>query len=539
MFSSLSNRAGILHFRLVEFVGYAVSSTYRNGIFTVLTPLDRCGIMSTPFQVKFNVCDSGDRMKSENNKQTEISENVPAVVESDGANVVVPIENERTASSVADGHALSVAENSPPVEPDDVREYERAHDGDESMRGGYASVNGQTVKANSRLIWTVVAVMTALCIAVGVLSSVLTGYFMRRGEKPPVIDTHGDVQQNIAAVVAARKSSIAEVSCGGLKGSGIVMKRDGGTVYVLTNAHVLESYVMVEQLPAVRFYGEDAFYQAAVVGYDGFYDVAVISVEHNTVHTVYDLDGSSFFSPGVKYNEGDYVVSIGNAMGMGIASYDGIISRASEMLECNELFNAGGKKTVPVMRTTAVINAGMSGGGVFDMKGNLIGLGTYRMSNSDGVDTEGGASTDVEDTGFATPISVLYPVYRRIMSEGNGGAVHQTAVMLRSSDTSATGQVGMPFGYTCEYRCGKLTIVALNQGTPPEAVNVGDVVTRVGGLVLIAENEGETSVNSDVCALVGTLLCYSGRGNGAALTVALERDGAPITVVYRDYRYAL
>ncbi|MDE6401811.1 MAG: serine protease [Clostridiales bacterium] len=479
-------------------------------------------------------------MKDENKHQNEISENVPAVVASDDTSGVAPIAEESlSAPSVADARALSVTDKSAPADPTDVHEYDRLRDGDESMRGGYASVKGQTVKANNRMIWIIVALMAALSIAVGVLSSTLTGYFMRRGEKPPVINTNGDVQQNIAAVIAARKSSIAEVACGGLKGSGIVMKRDGETVYVLTNAHVLESYVMIEQLPAIRFYGEDGFYQAAVVGYDAFYDVAVLSIDHTTVHTVYDLDGSEFFSPDVKYNEGDYVVSIGNAMGMGIASYDGIISRASEMLECNEIFNAGGKKTVPVMRTTAVINAGMSGGGVFDMQGHLIGLGTYRMSNSDGVDTEGGASTDVEDTGFATPISVLYPVYKRIMAEGNGGAVRQTSVTLRASDTSAIGRVSMPFGYTCEYRNGRLTVVALNQGTPPKTVSVGDVVTRVGNLRLIDDVDGESSVNSDVCALVGTLLGYSGRGDGAALTIALDRDGSPLTVVYDDYRYAL
>ncbi|MDE6965808.1 MAG: serine protease [Clostridiales bacterium] len=478
-------------------------------------------------------------MKNENNKTNEISENVPAVVENDGANVVATVaEPDSSAPIVADARALSVADKTPPAEPTDVREYAQAQS-DESMRGGYASVNGRNVRTDNRLVWMIVALMTALCIAVGVLSSALTGYFMRRGEKPPVIDTHGDVQQNIAAVIAARKSSIAEVSCGGLKGSGIVMKREGDTVYVLTNAHVLESYVMVEQLPAVRFYGEDGFYQASVVGYDGFYDVAVLSLDHTTVHTVYNLDGSEFFSPDVKYSEGDYVVSIGNAMGMGVASYDGIISRASEMLECNELFNAGGKKTVPVMRTTAVINAGMSGGGVFDMRGNLVGLGTYRMSNTDGVGVEGGASSDVEDTGFATPVSVLYPVYKRILAEGKGGEVRQTPVTLRASDTSAIGRVGLPFGYSCEYRNGRLTVVALNQGTPPEAVVVGDVVTRVGGFRLVYDDDGNTIVNSDVCSLVGTLLGYSGRGNGAVLTVALERDGSPLTVTYSDYRYAL
>lgn len=452
--------------------------------------------------------------------------NVPAPAQSDGALTAVESNSAELAET---NRALAPTEcDNMPSEPVRVREYDGTRD-DESLRGGYASVKGNSVfSREKKFIWLIIALMTALCIAVGVCSSVLTGYFMRKGEKPPVISTNGKIQQNIAAVVSARKSSIAEISCGGLKGSGIVMKRDGQSVYVLTNAHVIEKYVTLGSEPAVRFYGEDDYYAARVVGYDGFYDVAVVVLDHDTVFTVYDLDGSEYFSPDVEYNAGDYVVSIGNAMGMGIAAYDGIISRSSELLECDELFTSG-KKTVPVMRTTAVINAGMSGGGVFDMNGNLVGLGTYRMSNSAGVDTDGDANTDVEDTGFATPVSIFYPVYKRIMSEANGGAVGLMRVSMRRVQSSAIGWLGMPFGFACEYRKGKLTVVGLDQGTPSKSVQVGDVMTDIGAI----------PVTSDVCIAIGALLRYHGRGSGKALRLTLDRNGSAITVTYEDYRYAV
>ena len=87
-------------------------------------------------------------MKNENNKTNEISENVPAVVENDGANVVATVaEPDSSAPVVADARALSVADKTPPAEPTDVREYAQAQS-DESMRGGYASVNGRNVRTD-------------------------------------------------------------------------------------------------------------------------------------------------------------------------------------------------------------------------------------------------------------------------------------------------------------------------------------------------------------------------------------------------------
>lgn len=390
---------------------------------------------------------------------------------------------------------------------------------------------GRAAKRNKgadRLLWIVIAVMTVLCITVGVCSSLLTAHFMRTGEKPPVIKAI-DVRQNTAAVVAARKSNVAEVRCGSLSASGVVMKRDGSNVIVMTNTHAVRAYVESSVNPLVRFFGEDDYYTGSVLGYNDRYDIAVISVTHDTVYTVYDLDGSEFFAPGTTFSEGDYVVSMGNAMSMGIASYNGIISRKSELLECNELFS-GGKKIVPVTRTTAVINAGMSGGAVFDMNGYFVGLGTYRMSSSTGVgESEGGASTDVEDTGFFTPVSVVYPIYKQIIAQSGGGAVGVMNITAKKSSTSSVGWLGLPLGFNVEYRSGALTVVSLDSGTPAKNVAVGDVVTSIG----------QSAVTDDICSLVGSLLRYRYGGSGDKLRISFSRGGAPYSVVFDDYAYGI
>lgn len=127
---------------------------------------------------------------------------------------------------------------------------------DGSMSGGFASVKSMRRREN-RLVWAVVVVMCVMCIAVGICSSVLTAYFMRKGNVPPQINPT-DVSQNTAAVVAARKPSVAEVRGGNLRGSGVITKYENGRVYLLTNRHVIAGGAV-----SVRFGGEDSFTRRA------------------------------------------------------------------------------------------------------------------------------------------------------------------------------------------------------------------------------------------------------------------------------------
>lgn len=426
-----------------------------------------------------------------------------------------------------------------PAEPDAITMYE-AEQGDSSMHGGYASVKGSPVdKRDNKLVWIVILVMTVMCIAVGICSAVITARLVQKGFKPASVNTNGVVQQNVSAVVTARKSSIVEVRCGGsLTSSGIVMKRDGKKAIVLTNAHAIAPYVTNTLADLhVRFYGYDMYFaEVDVVGYDSHYDVAVLSVPVDDELVIYDIDGSAVLSPDVQFIEGDYVVSIGNAMSMGISAYDGIISRKSELLECDEILGASGKKTVPVFRTTAVINAGMSGGGVFDMKGRLIGLGTYRMSNTAGVDIDGATNTDVEDTGFATPMSIVYPVYKRILA-GDGGAVGLFTVTVDKTKSSAIGSMDLPMlDIACEYKGFNLTVK--NVYDPSSKIKVGDIITKIGDYE-VTQKFDEINDFSDICGVTGQFLRYHRQGTGKPLNLTVERDGAMLTVTFDGVCYAI
>lgn len=390
---------------------------------------------------------------------------------------------------------------------------------EEKQSTGYArSVGAEPVRDGSRLVWITMIVMAVLCIAVGVLSSTLTGYFMRRGMPPQPIDTE-DVRQAVAAVVEARKPSVVEIECGGLRGTGVITKLENNKIYIITNAHVIGAH----STASVRFDGDDDFYSAVTVGYSSYYDIAVVSVTgYNPPHGVYDIEGSDVFDARAEYKDGEYVVAIGNGMSMGIAAYDGIISRSSELLAYDD-------KTVPVLRTTAAINAGMSGCGLFDMSGRLIGIGTYRMTSLSGASS--GHEDDVEDTGFAVPVSVVYPVYKQILeSAGGEEESHMPNLTFSKPRTTSIGAITFDLrGYgvfTAEYRNGKLTVVGVDANMAPQGLEFGDVITAIGSVEL----------DSDICATCGEFLRYrSGASRGTVMTLTVKRGAAVSTITVDGY----
>ena len=450
-------------------------------------------------------------------KKNEQKSNVPAIAQSDELRVADNTE-ELPAEIPA---PIASANETAAADPRRVTEIP-LNDADENMTGGYASVNAIRHSENKTL-WIVVAVMCAMCLVVGICCSLITAVYMRRGQNPPSINPT-DGSGAVAAVVAARKQCVAEVDCAGImRGSGVVTKIEGNNIFVITNRHVIRRDNGDEDLGgaiSVRFFGEDDFYPADVVGYSTLYDIAVLKIAHDPVYKIYALDSENgtAFARDAEYAEGDSVVAIGNAMSMGIASYDGIISRASELLEYDG-------KMMPVLRTTAAENAGMSGGALFDMSGRLIGIGSYRMSSQSGGVTH---EDDVEDTGFAIPVSIVYPVYKQILRYGNGGEIDGLpSLELSRSSSSAIGQVRLSlfdFGtFSAEYNKGRLTVNTVDGNNPPKGISVGDRINKIG----------DASVASDICKLVGELLCYRYNGDGQSLSIGLDGKSAAVAERYR------
>ncbi|HXV73206.1 MAG TPA: DegQ family serine endoprotease [Sphingomonadales bacterium] len=141
-------------------------------------------------------------------------------------------------------------------------------------------------------------------------------------------------------------------------GSGFLISADG---YIVTNNHVINE---AEEITVTLMSGEE--YKAEVVGRDGFTDVALLKIEAGK-----SLQFAAF-GDSDKIRVGEWVITIGNPFGLGGTVTAGIISAR------NRDINNGPYDDF--IQTDASINRGNSGGPMFNMKGEVIGVNTMIFS---------------------------------------------------------------------------------------------------------------------------------------------------------------
>jgi len=173
-------------------------------------------------------------------------------------------------------------------------------------------------------------------------------------------------------------------------GSGFIIDyRTNGDAYVVTNNHVVQNadevFVLLHDNTRIR---------ASIVGRDVKTDLAVLKV-----HTDQKLPSVSFGNS-KKTRVGDWVLAIGNPFGLGGTVTAGIVSARGRDI------NAGPYDDF--IQTDASINRGNSGGPMFNMDGDVIGINTAIYSPS-------GGSVGI---GFAIPSSTADPVIRQLIKNG-------------------------------------------------------------------------------------------------------------------------
>lgn len=161
-------------------------------------------------------------------------------------------------------------------------------------------------------------------------------------------------------------------------GSGVVISEDG---YIVTNYHV------VEDADSIRVRLTDGTeFEAHLLASDGRNDLALLWIdagEHPL--TVAQMGCSSDLVVGER------VLAIGNPLGaLGGTVTDGIISATARTLEING-------NTMTLLQTNAAVNPGNSGGGLFNLAGQLVGVVNAKCSDD-----------DVEGLGFAIPVDTVY-----------------------------------------------------------------------------------------------------------------------------------
>lgn len=239
------------------------------------------------------------------------------------------------------------------------------------------------------------------------------------------------------------------------EGSGVVIAEGG---YVLTNYHVIaggDSYQVL--MPD----GEKV--DASLIGYDSSYDIAVLRVAERADA----LMPAAIGSVGVM-KVGSTVVAIGNPGGETLSNTvtQGVIS-------CLERAIDGGNtsRTVSYIQHDAAINSGNSGGGLFDVNGNLIGINTLKYGNQS-MYFMGGAT--YEGLGFAIPIDTVIDVaydlikYGAVQRAGLGVMIYEVDGADEPSDAQT------PAG---------LYVGSLVEGGPAERAGMlpGDYIIGIAG----------------------------------------------------------
>jgi len=267
-------------------------------------------------------------------------------------------------------------------------------------------------------------------------------------------------------------------------GSGFIVRSDG---VVLTNAHVVAGADTV----LVKLSDRREF-KAQIVGADEQTDIAVLRIDAKNLPTVRLGDARSV-------RVGDWVLAIGNPYGFGGTVTAGIISA---------LHRVTGVTPSPAydryIQTDAAINMGNSGGPMFDLQGNVIGINTALISPT-------GTNVGI---GLAIPAELAKPVIDALR-RGERPQRGYLGVSLQPLDEDIAGPLGLPKDR------GEI-VRTVQPGTPAAKAGIqqGDVILSVGGReVNPDESVSYLIANTPVGSRVPLLIVRNGRRMTIPITV--------------------
>lgn len=240
-------------------------------------------------------------------------------------------------------------------------------------------------------------------------------------------------------------------------GSGVIISEDG---YIITNNHVIEGASSIK----VRL-SDKTEYEATLVGTDSKTDIAVLKIEATGLTPAVIGDSDTL-------KVGEFALAVGNPLGtLGGTVTDGIISALNRDITVNN-------QTMSLLQTNAAVNPGNSGGGLFNERGELIGIVNAKSDGS-----------DVEGLGFAIPINTAMEVAESLMTTGY---VTGRPAMGVSVIAVTDMQTAMQYGVS---QMG-VYIAQVNEGGAADqaGLEVGDLLVSIDGNAI--------STTSDVTSIL-------------------------------------
>ena len=269
-------------------------------------------------------------------------------------------------------------------------------------------------------------------------------------------------------------------------GSGFILTEDG---YILTNKHVIENATSI----TVAMY-DGTTYPATLIGYDTSNDIAVLKIDAKGLTPVVLGDSDDL-------RVGDDVVAIGNPLGeLTFSQTKGTVSAL------NRSVTLSSSVTMNLIQTDTAINSGNSGGALFNLYGEVVGITNAKYSTSM---YSGEASID--NIGFAIPINSVRDIVTSIIEKGY---ISRPYIGVSVSNVSEESQnYGMPQG---------AAIRSVEKDGPAEkgGLQANDIVTAINGETIASYEELAARVSDSEPGDVLTFTVYR-RGETLSLTVTV------------------
>ena len=228
-------------------------------------------------------------------------------------------------------------------------------------------------------------------------------------------------------------------------GSGFILTDDG---YIITNHHVIENSDSI----TVSLY-DGTTYEAELIGYDASNDIAVLKVEAEGLTPVVIGDFENL-------NVGDSVIAIGNPLGeLTFSLTSGAVSALDREITLSN------SVTMELIQTDCAINSGNSGGALFNLYGEVVGVTNAKYSGSGG-----GASID--NIGFAIPINHVKDIIKSIIENGY---ITKPYIGVSVTDVSReTQSYGLPKG-------AAVRSIAEDGPAADTGLEESDIITAING----------------------------------------------------------
>lgn len=303
---------------------------------------------------------------------------------------------------------------------------------------------------------------------------------------------------NVKAVVAISNQALStnlfgQVSETASSGSGFIISQDG---YVVTNYHVVSGATTLKVIT-----WDTKEYVATLIGGDATNDIAVLKIEGSDFP--YVKLGSS-----EKMAVGDRVAAIGNPLGELTSTLTvGYISATDRAVNTDGTY-------INMLQTDAAINSGNSGGPLFNMHGEVIGITTAKYSGT----SNSGAT--IEGIGFAIPIDDVTGIISDLKDKGYISGAY-LGVMVQDVNAEAAEMYGVPTGaYVVEVTEGNC---AEKAGIQPK-----DIITNIGGYDVSSMSDLTRALRNLEPGQETTVTVYRG-GQQVHMEITLDEKPKPDT----------